>query len=88
MLTDEKLVELLMRRDELQEQGCDASPEEVCKDCPELLEERSYRSSPNHCDMPPRRTPERLLRHIVSYSGDTNTKKGPYTESKKFGQIR
>ena len=39
MLDDEKLVELLVRRDDLLEQGHDATPEEVCEDCPELVDE-------------------------------------------------
>lgn len=43
MLDDEKLVELLVRRDELLEQGRDATPEAVCGDCPELMEEYKAR---------------------------------------------
>ncbi len=39
MLDDEKLVELLVKRDDLLEQGKDSSPEEVCEDCPELADE-------------------------------------------------
>lgn len=39
MLDDEKLVELLVRRDDLLEQGCEATPEAVCEECPELLGE-------------------------------------------------
>ena len=39
MLTDDKLVELLIRRDELLESGRDAGPGEVCQDCPELIDE-------------------------------------------------
>ena len=43
MLDDEKLVELLVRRDDLLEQGHEATPEEVCEDCPELVEEYKAR---------------------------------------------
>ncbi len=39
MLDDEKLIELLVRRDDLVEDGRDATPENVCEDCPELVEE-------------------------------------------------
>ena len=43
MLDEEKLVELLVRRDDLLEQGHDATPEEVCVECPELIEEYKAR---------------------------------------------
>ena len=43
MLDEEKLVELLVRRDDLLEQGRDATPEEVCAECPELIEEYKAR---------------------------------------------
>ncbi len=39
MLDDDKLGELLARRAKLLEQGSDATPEIVCADCPELVEE-------------------------------------------------
>lgn len=43
MLDEEKLVELLVRRDDLLEQGHDATPEEVCVACPELIEQYKAR---------------------------------------------
>ncbi len=43
MLDDEKLVKLLVRRDDLLEQGRDATPEEVCEDCPGFVEEYKTR---------------------------------------------
>jgi WD40 repeat protein/CubicO group peptidase (beta-lactamase class C family) len=37
MTLDERLVDLVMRAEELREEGRPASPEELCRDCPELL---------------------------------------------------
>src|SRR5262245_411212 len=36
MTADARLIELLMRWEELREQGRDASPQELCADCTEL----------------------------------------------------
>ena len=43
MLDDDKLADLLMKRDALLQQGHEGMPEEVCDDCPELLEEYKVR---------------------------------------------
>lgn len=43
MLDDDKLIELLVRRDELLEQGHEAPPEAVCQDCPQLADEYKAR---------------------------------------------
>ena len=42
-MADERLDALLLRWEELVEQGRPASPEELCRDCPELLDELSRR---------------------------------------------
>ena len=39
MTDDPRLVELLDEWEEAQEEGCEVSPEQLCDDCPELLEE-------------------------------------------------
>src|SRR5215472_9317143 len=39
MPVDERLADLLLRREELKEQGQCVTPEELCRDCPELLDE-------------------------------------------------
>src|SRR6516164_11353028 len=39
MSVDEQLADLLLRREELKEQGQCVTPEELCRDCPELLDE-------------------------------------------------
>ncbi len=39
MLTEERLEDLLLRWEELQQQGRPVTAEELCRDCPELLGE-------------------------------------------------
>ena len=39
MAVDDRLVDLLLQWEELRDQGQVVSPEELCKDCPELLDE-------------------------------------------------
>lgn len=39
MAVDDRLVDLLLRWEELRDQGQSVRPEELCRDCPELLEE-------------------------------------------------
>jgi WD40 repeat protein/tRNA A-37 threonylcarbamoyl transferase component Bud32 len=39
MVIEERLADLLLRREELKEQGQCVTPEELCRDCPELLDE-------------------------------------------------
>jgi hypothetical protein len=39
MRRDPRVIELLLRYDELEEQGQSLAPEELCRNCPELLEE-------------------------------------------------
>jgi hypothetical protein len=39
MAVDDRLVELLLRWEELRDQGQLLSAEELCRDCPDLLEE-------------------------------------------------
>ena len=39
MLDETRLIELLVQRDSLLAQGLDASPERVCADCPEVMDE-------------------------------------------------
>ncbi|HEY7327878.1 MAG TPA: protein kinase [Gemmataceae bacterium] len=49
MSVNERLADLLLRWEELKEQGRPVSPEELCRDCPELLDELRRRLQTLQC---------------------------------------
>ena len=81
MPTIPQLPELLLRWEELREQGQEATPEELCRDCPEHLDELRKRiaalqAMDEHLQLTTDESVERSLQSTIDHeSADTGAEK-------------